>query len=113
MSMEPFQQQDFPLRPFSVQRALPPGSMPSVRVVPYVACRMAIDSISPAQSICALLLADEPMGNLDTRSADEVFALLRQFNTEHGTTVLFVTHNENLAARCDKTIAVIDRRLTR
>ncbi|MEO8808489.1 MAG: ABC transporter ATP-binding protein, partial [Burkholderiaceae bacterium] len=52
----------------------------------------------------ALLLADEPTGNLDTKSADEVFALLRQFNTEHGTTVLFVTHNVDLAARCDKTI---------
>lgn len=75
MSMEPFQQQDFPLRPFSVQRGLPPGSMPSVRVVPYVACRMAIDSISPAQSICALLLADEPTSNLDTES-DETIAVI-------------------------------------
>src|SRR5664279_3834537 len=56
----------------------------------------------------ALLLADEPTGNLDTKSADEVFALLRQFNTEHGTTVLFVTHNVDLASRCDKTIEVID-----
>ena len=60
----------------------------------------------------ALLLADEPTGNLDTKSADEVFTLLRQFNTEHGTTVLFVTHNAALAARCDKTIEVIDGRLT-
>ena len=60
----------------------------------------------------ALLLADEPTGNLDTKSADEVFTLLRQFNTEHGTTVLFVTHNVDLAARCDKTIEVIDGRLT-
>jgi lipoprotein-releasing system ATP-binding protein len=56
----------------------------------------------------ALVLADEPTGNLDTRSADEVFALLRRFNREHGTTVLFVTHNPALAARCDKTIEVID-----
>jgi lipoprotein-releasing system ATP-binding protein len=60
----------------------------------------------------AVLLADEPTGNLDTRSADEVFALLRRFNTEHGTTVLFVTHNAELAARCDKTIEVIDGRVT-
>ena len=56
----------------------------------------------------ALVLADEPTGNLDTRSADEVFALLRRFNQEQGTTVLFVTHNPALAARCDKTIQVID-----
>jgi lipoprotein-releasing system ATP-binding protein len=60
----------------------------------------------------ALLLADEPTGNLDTHSADEVFALLRRFNTEHGTTVLFVTHNVAMSARCDQTIEVIDGRLT-
>ena len=59
----------------------------------------------------ALLLADEPTGNLDTRSADEVFSLLRKFNVEHSTTVLFVTHNPTLAARCDKIIQVVDGRL--
>ena len=60
----------------------------------------------------ALLLADEPTGNLDTRSADEVFALLRQFNAEHGTTVLFVTHNVALSERCDRIIEVVDGRIT-
>lgn len=60
----------------------------------------------------ALLLADEPTGNLDTKSADEVFGLLRQFNREHGTTVLFVTHNADLARRCDRIIEVIDGRVT-
>jgi lipoprotein-releasing system ATP-binding protein len=55
-----------------------------------------------------VLLADEPTGNLDSKSADSVFALLRQFNREQGTTVLFVTHNAALAQRCDKTIQVID-----
>ena len=56
----------------------------------------------------AVLLADEPTGNLDTKSADAVFTLLRQVNQEHGTTVLFVTHNPELAKRCDKTIQVVD-----
>ena len=60
----------------------------------------------------ALLLADEPTGNLDTKSADEVFALLRSFNREHGTTVLFVTHNPLFAVRCDRTIEVIDGRIS-
>ena len=60
----------------------------------------------------ALLLADEPTGNLDTKSADEVFALLRQFNAEHGNTVLFVTHNVAFAQRCDRIIEVVDGRLT-
>jgi lipoprotein-releasing system ATP-binding protein len=56
----------------------------------------------------ALLLADEPTGNLDTKSADAVFELLRQVNREHGMTVLFVTHNAELAQRCDRIIHVID-----
>ena len=60
----------------------------------------------------ALLLADEPTGNLDTKSADEVFALLRRFNHELRTTLLFVTHNLALAGRCDKTIQVIDGLVT-
>ncbi len=56
----------------------------------------------------AILLADEPTGNLDSKSADSVFGLLREFNREQGTTVLFVTHNAALAQRCDKTIQVVD-----
>jgi lipoprotein-releasing system ATP-binding protein len=48
------------------------------------------------------------IGILSTTSADDVFALLRRVNGEHGTTVLFVTHNPALAERCDKTIQVID-----
>lgn len=59
----------------------------------------------------ALLLADEPTGNLDTRSADLVFELLRRVSLEQGTAVLFVTHNPDLAVRCDRTIEVIDGKL--
>jgi len=55
-----------------------------------------------------VLLADEPTGNLDTKSADAVFELLRKVNREDGTSVLFVTHNPELASRCDKTIQVVD-----
>ena len=58
-----------------------------------------------------LLLADEPTGNLDTRSADEVFALLRQFNREQGTAVLVVTHDPRLADRCDRVIELVDGRI--
>ncbi len=60
----------------------------------------------------AVLLADEPTGNLDTKSADAVFTLLRKVNQDHGTTVLFVTHNPELARRCDKTIQVVDGMVT-
>jgi lipoprotein-releasing system ATP-binding protein len=59
----------------------------------------------------ALLLADEPTGNLDTKSADTVFELLRKVNRDEGTSVLFVTHNPALAERCDKTIMVTDGRI--
>jgi len=55
-----------------------------------------------------LLLADEPTGNLDTKAADAVFALLRDANRQHGMAVLFVTHNAVLAQRCDRTIQVVD-----
>ena len=58
----------------------------------------------------ALLLADEPTGNLDTKSADAVFNLLRRVSREQGTAVMFVTHNPEMAARCDKTIQVVDGR---
>jgi lipoprotein-releasing system ATP-binding protein len=58
-----------------------------------------------------LLLADEPTGNLDTKSADAVFDLFRQVNRDHGTAILFVTHNIALAERCDRTIRVVDGRL--
>ena len=56
----------------------------------------------------ALLLADEPTGNLDTKSADAVFELFRQVNRQHRTAVLLVTHNPSLAQRCDRTIQVVD-----
>jgi lipoprotein-releasing system ATP-binding protein len=55
-----------------------------------------------------LLLADEPTGNLDTRSAEGVFDLLRGLNRDSGTAILFVTHNAALARRCDRIINVVD-----
>ncbi len=58
-----------------------------------------------------LILADEPTGNLDTVSAQEVFALLRRFNREHGSACLIVTHDATLAGRCDRCIDLIDGRL--
>jgi lipoprotein-releasing system ATP-binding protein len=59
-----------------------------------------------------LILADEPTGNLDTKSADGVFDLLRKVCKEQSTAVLFVTHNPLLSARCDRTIEVVDGRIS-
>lgn len=56
----------------------------------------------------ALVLADEPTGNLDTASSDEVFALLRRMHAEVGTAFLVVTHDPRLAARCDRVIEMVD-----
>ena len=58
-----------------------------------------------------LVLADEPTGNLDTKSADNVFDLMREVNRESGTSFLMVTHNPDLARRCDAIIEVIDGRI--
>jgi lipoprotein-releasing system ATP-binding protein len=59
----------------------------------------------------ALILADEPTGNLDTVSANEVFDLLRALNRSHSTAILMVTHNERLASRCDYIRHVVDGRM--
>jgi lipoprotein-releasing system ATP-binding protein len=55
-----------------------------------------------------LVLADEPTGNLDTQTADDIFALLRRFNQERGTAFLIVTHDPRLAERCDRKIRLVD-----
>ncbi|MGB7541319.1 MAG: ABC transporter ATP-binding protein [Burkholderiales bacterium] len=58
-----------------------------------------------------LVLADEPTGNLDTRSADGVFDLLREVNETSATTFLIVTHDPRLAQRCDRIIELVDGRI--
>ncbi|MBS7541173.1 ABC transporter ATP-binding protein [Ancylobacter lacus] len=60
----------------------------------------------------SLVLADEPTGNLDSVSADGVFDLMRRINKERSTTFLIVTHNLELARRCDRILDVIDGRIS-
>lgn len=55
-----------------------------------------------------LVLADEPTGNLDTQTADDIFLLMRRVNRERGITFLIVTHDPRLAARCDRIITIVD-----
>jgi lipoprotein-releasing system ATP-binding protein len=61
----------------------------------------------------SLVLADEPTGNLDTASSDEVFELMRRFNRELGTTFLVVTHDSRIAGRCSRVVQLVDGRVTR
>lgn len=58
-----------------------------------------------------MVLADEPTGNLDTHTADEIFELLRRFNRDYRTAFLIVTHDPRLAARCDRKIELVDGRI--
>ena len=58
-----------------------------------------------------LVLADEPTGNLDTASADEVFELMRRFNRDYRTSFLVVTHDPRIAARCERVIEIVDGRV--
>ena len=59
-----------------------------------------------------LVLADEPTGNLDAASADDIFELMRRFNGEYRTTFLVVTHDPRIAARCQRVIEIVDGRIT-
>jgi lipoprotein-releasing system ATP-binding protein len=58
-----------------------------------------------------LVLADEPTGNLDTASSDEVFALMRRLHREEGSSFVVVTHDPRLAARCDRVVQLVDGRI--
>ena len=59
----------------------------------------------------ALVLADEPTGNLDTAASQAVFELLRAIHAERGTAFVLVTHDPRLAARCDRVIELVDGRI--
>lgn len=60
----------------------------------------------------AVLLADEPTGNLDAGSSDKILELLMRLHRSHGLTSLWATHNLTLAGRCDRAWRLEDRRLT-
>jgi lipoprotein-releasing system ATP-binding protein len=57
------------------------------------------------------VLADEPTGNLDRATADEVFALMLQRTREQGSALVLVTHDQSLAARCDRQLSLVGGRL--
>lgn len=61
----------------------------------------------------ALLLADEPTGNLDSENSREIFRLLRRFNRELQQTVIVITHDERIAMAADRVIAIEDGKIAR
>ena len=58
-----------------------------------------------------VLLADEPTGNLDTRTGEEILGLIRDVHTRLGCTVVIVTHDMNVAQSCQRTVALRDGRI--
>ena len=60
-----------------------------------------------------LVLADEPTGNLDTASSDEVFRELRRMHAQRGTSFVIVTHDPRMAARCDRVVELVDGAIAR
>ena len=61
----------------------------------------------------ALLLADEPTGNLDRQNSAEIIELLKMFNRQHSQTLLVITHDENIALQADRILVVEDGRIMR
>ncbi|MBS7389103.1 MAG: ABC transporter ATP-binding protein [Oscillospiraceae bacterium] len=61
----------------------------------------------------ALLLADEPTGNLDSENSKEIIKLLRQFNKENKQTVIIITHDERIALSADRVIEINDGKILR
>lgn len=61
----------------------------------------------------ALVLADEPTGNLDSRNSEEIIQLLQYFNKTFRQTLIMITHNEDIALQADRILSIEDGRLVR
>ena len=61
----------------------------------------------------AVVLADEPTGNLDSRNSQEILELLKLSNKKYGQTLIVITHDESIALQADRIIAIEDGRITR
>lgn len=61
----------------------------------------------------AVMLADEPTGNLDSRTGKEIMELLKEANRAFGQTLIVITHDESIARQADRVIAIEDGRITR
>ena len=59
----------------------------------------------------SILLADEPTGNLDRETGEEIMRLLRRLNRERGLTLVMVTHDEAVAAQADRTVRLVEGRV--
>lgn len=61
----------------------------------------------------AVVLADEPTGNLDSKNSQEIVELLKLSNQKYGQTIIIITHDENIALQADRIMAIEDGKITR
>ena len=61
----------------------------------------------------AVVLADEPTGNLDTKNSQEIVELLKVSNRQYGQTLIVITHDESIALQADRIISIEDGKITR
>jgi len=61
----------------------------------------------------AVMLADEPTGNLDSKNGSEIISLLKQSNKQYGQTLIIVTHDENIALQANRIIGIADGKIIR
>ena len=60
----------------------------------------------------AIVLGDEPTGNLDTKTGNLIYELVRRLNREYNQTFIVVTHNEDMASKADRIIRLVDGKIT-
>ena len=64
-------------------------------------------------NVPAIVLADEPTGNLDSRNSQEIVELLKMSNEKYGQTLIVITHDENIALQADRILAIEDGKIVR
>ena len=64
-------------------------------------------------NVPAIVLADEPTGNLDSRNNQEIVELLKMSNEKYGQTLIVITHDENIALQADRILAIEDGKIVR
>jgi len=58
-----------------------------------------------------IILADEPTGNLDSDTAEQIYALMREINQKYGTTFIIITHDQNIAQKTDRIVEIKDGKI--
>lgn len=90
-----------------------PHGLELLQILPtLIFARMCFNALSGLSCYApALVLADEPTGNLDSKSSQEIMELLKYSNKKYGQTLIVITHDENIALQADRIIRIADGRI--